>query len=98
MLELQDWCKFFYYPSISENNCRPLDKRLLIDSKYFNCLFHIYLRQFQMALETIIDELAEIVHMGISYILIGSFGFLSIIILNGIIRSGRKGKRDMNKS
>lgn len=98
MLELQDWCKFFYYPSISENNCRPLDKRLLIDSKYFNCLFHIYLHQFQMALETIIDELAEIAHMGISYMLIGSFGFLSIIILNGIIRSGRKGKRDMNKS
>lgn len=51
-----------------------------------------------MALETIIDELAEIAHMGISYMLIGSFGFLSIIILNGIIRSDRKGKRDMNKS
>jgi hypothetical protein len=34
--------QIFYYPSISENNCRPLDKRLLIDSKYFICLFHIY--------------------------------------------------------
>ena len=51
-----------------------------------------------MALEMIIDELAEIAHRGVSYVLIGSFGFLSIIILNGIIRSGRKGKRDMNKS
>jgi hypothetical protein len=45
-----------------------------------------------------IDEFAEIVHIGISYVLIGSFGFLSIIILNGIVRSARKGKRDMNKS
>lgn len=51
-----------------------------------------------MALEMIIDELAEIAHIGISYMLIGSFGFLSIIILNGIIRSGRKDKTDMNKS
>lgn len=51
-----------------------------------------------MALEMIIDELTEIAHIGISYVLIGSFGFLSIIILNGIIRSGHKGKRDMNKS
>lgn len=51
-----------------------------------------------MALEMIIDELAEIAHIGISYMLIGSFGFLSIIILNGIIRSGREDKRDMNKS
>ena len=51
-----------------------------------------------MELEMIIDELTEIAHMGISYVLIGSFGFLSIIILNGIIRSAGKGKRDMNES
>jgi hypothetical protein len=51
-----------------------------------------------MAIEMIIDEFAEIAHIGISYVLIGSFGFLSIIILNGIARSARKGKRDMNKS
>ena len=51
-----------------------------------------------MALEMIIDEFAEIAHIGISYVLIGSFGFLSIIILNEIVRSARKGKRDMNKS
>jgi hypothetical protein len=51
-----------------------------------------------MAIEMIIDEFAEIAHIGISYVLIGSFGFLSIIILNGIVRSARKGKRDMNKS
>jgi hypothetical protein len=51
-----------------------------------------------MALEMIIDELAEIAHRGVLYVLIGSFGFLSIIILNGIIRSGHKGKSEMNKS
>ena len=51
-----------------------------------------------MAIEMIIVEFAEIAHIGISYVLIGSFGFLSIIILNGIVRSARKGKRDMNKS
>lgn len=51
-----------------------------------------------MALEMIIDEFAEIAHIGISYVLIGSFGFLSIIIINGIVRSARKGERDMNKS
>lgn len=51
-----------------------------------------------MPLEMIIDELTELVQRGAFYLLIGTFGFLSIIIVNGIIRSGRKGKRDMNKS
>jgi hypothetical protein len=51
-----------------------------------------------MPLEMIIDELTEIAQRGALYVLIGTFGFLSIIILNGIIRSGRKGKRDINKS
>ncbi|HET6716832.1 MAG TPA: hypothetical protein VFG90_06855 [Nitrososphaeraceae archaeon] len=51
-----------------------------------------------MPLEMIIDELTELIHRGALYVLIGTFGFLSIIIVNGIIRSGRKGKRDMNKS
>jgi hypothetical protein len=51
-----------------------------------------------MPLEMFIDELAEIVYHGVFYILMGSFGFLSIIIVNGIIRSSRKGKRHMNKS
>ncbi len=51
-----------------------------------------------MPLEMIIDELTELVQRGALYLLIGTFGFLSIIIVNGIIRSGRKGKRDMNKS
>jgi len=51
-----------------------------------------------MALEMIIDELTEIAHRGVLYVLIGSFGFLSIIIVNGIIRSSRKEKRNMNKS
>ncbi|HEY6950240.1 MAG TPA: hypothetical protein VI146_06485 [Nitrososphaeraceae archaeon] len=50
-----------------------------------------------MSIETIIDEFTEIAHQGIFYLLMGSFGFLSIIILNGIVRSTRKGKRDMNK-
>ena len=51
-----------------------------------------------MPFEMIIDELTELAHTGALYVLIGTFGFLSIIIVNGIIRSGRKGKRDMNKS
>jgi hypothetical protein len=51
-----------------------------------------------MPLEMFIDELTEIVHQGVFYILMGSFGFLSIIIVNGIIRSSRKDKRNMNKS
>ena len=51
-----------------------------------------------MTLEMIIDELTEIAHSGVLYVLIGSFGFLSIIIVNGIIRSARKDKRNMNKS
>ena len=51
-----------------------------------------------MPLEMIIDEPADLVQKGAFYMLIGAFGFLSIIIVNGIIRSGRKGKRDMNKS
>ena len=51
-----------------------------------------------MALETIIDELAEVAYQAVFYILMGSFGFLSIIIVNGIIRSSRKGKRNMNIS
>jgi hypothetical protein len=51
-----------------------------------------------MPLEMIIDELTELAHMGALYVLIGTFGFLSIIIVSGIIRSGRKGKRDMNKT
>jgi hypothetical protein len=51
-----------------------------------------------MSLEMIIDELIEIAHRGVLYALMGTFGFLSIIILNGIIRSGRNGKRDMSKS
>ncbi|HJR84477.1 MAG TPA: hypothetical protein VJ772_03805 [Nitrososphaeraceae archaeon] len=51
-----------------------------------------------MPLEMIIDELTGIAHRGALYVLIGTFGFLSIIIVNGIIRSGRKGKRDINKS
>lgn len=50
-----------------------------------------------MTLEMIIDELTEIAHRGALYVLIGTFGFLSIIIVSGIIRSGRKGKRDINK-
>jgi len=49
-----------------------------------------------MSIETIIDEFTEIAHQGIFYMLMGSLGFLSIIILNGIVRSTRKGKRDMN--
>lgn len=51
-----------------------------------------------MTLEMIIDELTEIAHSGVLYVLIGSFGFLSIIIMNGIIKSSRRGKRNMNKS
>ena len=51
-----------------------------------------------MPLEVIIDELTELAHRGVLYVLIGTFGFLSIVIVNGIIRSGRKGKRDMNKT
>jgi hypothetical protein len=51
-----------------------------------------------MTLEMIINELTEIAHSGVLYVLIGSFGFLSIIIINGIIKSSRRGKRNMNKS
>lgn len=51
-----------------------------------------------MPLEMIIDELTELTHRGVLYVLIGTFGILGIIILNGIIRYGRKGKRDMNKT
>lgn len=51
-----------------------------------------------MALEIIIDDLTEMVHRAVLYVLMGSFGFLSIIILNGIIRSSRRSKRNMNKS
>ncbi len=51
-----------------------------------------------MMLEMMIDELTEIAHMGVLYMLIGTFGFLSIIIVNGIVRSNRKAKRNMNKS
>ena len=50
-----------------------------------------------MTLEMIIDELTEIAHSGVLYVLIGSFGFLSIIIINGIIKSSLRGKRNMNK-
>jgi hypothetical protein len=42
--------------------------------------------------------LTEIAHSVVLYVLIGSFGFLSIIIINGIIKSSRRGKRNMNKS
>ena len=48
-----------------------------------------------MILEMIIDELSQIAHMGVLYMLIGSFGFLGIIIVHGIIQSSRKGKRNM---
>ncbi|MDW0169628.1 MAG: hypothetical protein QOA14_04495 [Nitrososphaeraceae archaeon] len=51
-----------------------------------------------MTLEIIINELTEIAHRGVLYVLIGSFGFLSIIIISGIIKSSRRGKRNMNKS
>jgi hypothetical protein len=51
-----------------------------------------------MSIETIIDEFTEIAHQGVFYMLMGSFGFLSIIILNGIMRSNRKGNADLNKS
>ncbi|CAN5597683.1 hypothetical protein BH18THE1_BH18THE1_04160 [soil metagenome] len=51
-----------------------------------------------MTLEMIINELTEIAHRGVLYVLIGSFGFLSIIIINGIIKSSRRCKRNMNKS
>lgn len=51
-----------------------------------------------MTLEMIINELTEIAHRAVLYVLIGSFGFLSIIIINGIIKSSRTGKRNMNKS
>ena len=51
-----------------------------------------------MALEAIFDELTEIAHQGVFYMLMGSLGFLSIVIANGIISTIRKGKRDMNKS
>ncbi|MDW0165537.1 MAG: hypothetical protein QOK51_03775 [Nitrososphaeraceae archaeon] len=51
-----------------------------------------------MTLEMIINELTEIAHRGVLYVLIGSFGFLSIIIISGIIKSSRRGKRNMNKS
>ncbi|MDW0275861.1 MAG: hypothetical protein QN717_08265 [Nitrososphaeraceae archaeon] len=51
-----------------------------------------------MTLEIIINELTEIAHSGVLYVLIGSFGFLSIIIISGIIKSSRRGKRNMNKS
>ena len=57
-----------------------------------------YLYQIQMPLEMIIDELTELTHRGVLYALMGTFGFLSLIIINGIIRSGRKGKTDMNKT
>jgi len=49
-----------------------------------------------MTLDMIIDELTEIAHSGVFYLLMGSFGFLSIIIINGIIKSSRRDKRDMN--
>jgi hypothetical protein len=51
-----------------------------------------------MPFEMIIEELTELAHAGALYVLIVTFGFLSIIIVNGIIRSGRKAKRDMNKT
>lgn len=51
-----------------------------------------------MPLEMIIDELTELTHRGVLYALMGTFGFLSLIIINGIIRSSRKGKTDMNKT
>ncbi|HZO11247.1 MAG TPA: hypothetical protein VFB48_03940 [Nitrososphaeraceae archaeon] len=51
-----------------------------------------------MTLETIIDGLNGVAQQAVFYLLMGSFGFLSIIIVNGIIRSGRKDKRNMNKS
>jgi hypothetical protein len=51
-----------------------------------------------MTLDMIIDELTEIAHSGVFYLLMGSFGFLSIIIINGIIKSSLRGKRNMNKS
>lgn len=51
-----------------------------------------------MTLEMIIDELNGIAQQGVFYLLMCSLGFLSIIIVNGIIRSARKDKRNMNKS
>jgi hypothetical protein len=51
-----------------------------------------------MALEMIIDELTGKADKGVFYLLMGSLGFLTIIIVNGIIRSSRKGKRNKNKS
>ena len=51
-----------------------------------------------MSLEQIIHELTEMAHRGVLYVLIGSFGFLSVIIINGIVKSSRRGKRNMNKS
>jgi len=51
-----------------------------------------------MSLEQIINELTEMAHGGVLYVLIGSFGFLSVIIINGIVKSSRRGKRNMNKS
>lgn len=51
-----------------------------------------------MTLEMMIDELADVAQKGVFYMLMGMFGFLSIIIVNGIVRSNRKGKRNMNES
>lgn len=51
-----------------------------------------------MTLEAILDELTEIAHQGVFYMLMGSFGFLTVIIANGIISTICKGKKDMNKS
>ena len=51
-----------------------------------------------MTLEAILDELTEVAHQGVFYMLMGSFGFLTVIIANGIFSTIRKGKRNMNKS
>lgn len=96
------WLKFrvsLFSNSISfiNNNCRQIRWNDFDISENFICK-QANLSLLQMSIETIIDEFTEIAHQGIFYMLMGSFGFLSIIILNGIVRSTRKGKRDMNKS
>lgn len=68
----------------------------MIYSKYF--IVYRLINLISMTLEMIINELTEIAHRGVLYVLIGSFGFLSIIIISGIIKSTRRGKRNMNKS